>query len=49
MHYPVGRLRDDRIGFFDRHVAVNALVRYPVTQLFGHAATLPVVAAQALE
>lgn len=48
MHYPTRRLRDDYIRFFDRHVAVNAIVRNLVAQRFGHAAGLPLMAGEAL-
>lgn len=46
--YLTCRLRDDHIGFLDRHVAIDAFVCNFVTQLPGHAAALPGVTGKAL-
>ena len=48
MHDLTCRLRDDYVGFFDRHVAMNALVHDLVPQRVRQAAALPLMAGEAL-
>ena len=48
MHNLACRLRDDYVGLFGWHVAMNAPVHDLVTQGFRDAAVLPLMACQAL-
>src|SRR5579863_9303696 len=49
VHDLAGRFRDDYIGLFDGHVAVNAIARNLVSQRFGHATALPLMAGEAFQ